>query len=157
MKYLEQREKVIQAYYNNELNPYNECACFIGNLLNNSDEWSACRKPTGVWEWVKGVLIENNESPNYQYSKSFIEEESNNFYKVKDIIDLESNFLQTIYKHIKCDSMNDTKKHPNYEEALFLAMDSTLDLLLEIHKRNGDESVLDLEKPVFNKRQLEKV
>src|ERR1700761_4647191 len=41
--YLEAREKIIQAYYKDELDPYNTCACFVGNLLDGDVTWPYTR------------------------------------------------------------------------------------------------------------------
>ena len=158
MEYLKQREKIIQAYYNNELNPYVCNACFVGNLLNNKSDWSYCRYMNNSGY---GKLLINGDFSNlYENAEKVIKKESNGFYSPEDIFEIESNFLKTIYKNtsiVYLASPEEFKNHPNFEEALFLAMDSTLDLLMEIHKKNGDKSVLELEKPVFTKRTLEKV
>ncbi len=37
--YFEQREKIIQAYFRDEIKPYERNFCFCGTLCNNTDEW----------------------------------------------------------------------------------------------------------------------
>lgn len=159
MKYLQQREKIIQSYYKSELNPYSGCACFIGNLLDNKDEWCYYRFfKEGSWRLSDESVLDEE----FGNMKEFLQREVDSFYSPEDILKLESNFLKIIRKEtigigntIEGRSKNTVMIHPNYEEALFEAMDSTLDLLLEIHIKNNDISVLELEKPVFTKRNLE--
>jgi len=35
----EQYNKIVGAYLRDELKPLNSCACFVGNLLNNTAGW----------------------------------------------------------------------------------------------------------------------
>ncbi len=146
MKYLEQREKIIQAYYNKKLNPYVCEACFCGNLLNNKNGWGFIRPGN-----LSGNQVLCYDKESLKLGEDVIKMESNQFYSNQNILDIENNFLKILYEGCG----EDRKRHPNYEEVLFEAMDSTLDLLLEIHKANGDTSVLELEKPQFNKRNLQ--
>lgn len=39
----EQYNKIVTAYMKNELDPFSNCACFVGNLINNRPEWSLIR------------------------------------------------------------------------------------------------------------------
>lgn len=41
--FLEQYDKVTRAYFDGTLNPFNSCACFIGNILNDKGEWAWAR------------------------------------------------------------------------------------------------------------------
>lgn len=157
MEYLKQREKIVQAYFKNKLNPYSGCACFVGNLLNNTTKWTQCRVFTDDDGFLASDKVEITKLAQFKY---YLRNESNSFYTPEQIIKLETNFLKTIRDNtVKgvMDSIDDAFQHPNYEEALFKAMDSTLDLLLEIHIANGDKSVIELEKPVFVKRELKLV
>lgn len=133
----QQYDKIVSAYFKDELQPYIRCACFIGNLIGD-----------------QGNFREQN--PRISYF-------ANKFYTEKQIEDLERNFLITISQNTiesqrKCLSASDTVDminiiagDRNYENALFMAMDSTLQMLKEIHKGWGE----NVEECKFEKRTLQ--
>jgi hypothetical protein len=125
-KFEEQYQKIVSAYYKNELRPMNSCACFIGNMFNNNRLWSNIRT---VCIGVDGFIV-NDEGLLYSESKSFIEIESNHLYTPQEIVDLENNFLKTSYP--------DRKSSDYTEESLFEAMQSTLEMLRKIHESKGE-------------------
>lgn len=139
--YKEQFDKITRAYIENKLDPYNGCACFIGNLLNNTSSWGnyRCYFPGGKSLTYRDEVICG--------------------YNMVDITDMENNFLRTI-EHKTCTrplyagGTLEVTHHDNYENALFEAMESTLDILKQIHIRDGE--IID-ETPEFKKRQLSDV
>ena len=144
MTYSVARDRILQAYYKDELNPYNHCACFIGNVLDGGD-WAWCRNGYG------------NVDPFELASIQWILDKGDGVYTPQDIMDMEKNFLTIINQN--CQKRTDSigfptnKKHPNYENALFLAMDSTLDMLKACHELAGE--IID--PPVFVKRKMEAI
>lgn len=142
--YAEQWQKLTEAYVNDRVNAYEPCCCFVGNLLNGTDGWEACRKSSDGWgmevyrhPFVSLTLFDDTTSM-YVDGRESIELHSNGLYKPIDIIQLEQLFLRTY---------NTTKN----EESLFKAFCVTLDLLKQIHISKGE--VID-ETPVFTKRIL---
>src|SRR5688572_14773360 len=83
--YKEQFDKITTAYINNELQPWQECACFIGNLLNGDSQWAAYRiyEPQGCSFTVPPAI------PVF----TLFLESRNVFYTPQEILDLENNFL----------------------------------------------------------------
>lgn len=137
--YKEQFDKITRAYFSCELWPYNPCACFVGNLLNNTSEWIGGRY--GSFE--NG----NHFSYNYNYREGVdsIRKESNNLYSPDEIASLEELFLSSIAK--------DGDNGISAENALYNGMDCTLDALRKIHESKGE--VVDT--IPFKKRQLANV
>lgn len=174
--YKEQFDKLTRAYIKGEVNPMMSCNCFVGNLLNNTDDWSACR------HFNDGNIVPASPAGftmgNFRAAISSIEETSGGLYDQSDIVALERNFigilLSKIYTHedlscfftplpflggCACTSCKQKKDHrvllqPHVEELedlLFEAFASTLDLLREIHEEKGE--VIE-EVPAFTKREL---
>lgn len=141
----EQYNKITKAYYKNELNPMDGCACFIGTLLNNDNSWEAvrlCDTRLGYfYESFKITMMYNEKLETWVTKEEaiiFITKTSENLYSVKNIIDMENNFLGI------WDKGNKT------EDSLFKAMESTLEMLKEIHISKG-EVIQDYN---FTKREL---
>lgn len=131
--YKVQAEKIIQAYLKCEIRPYNACACFIGNLLNNNSRWVFARDVK--WNFQnsgqKDVCITPTLISNVLLTQMLlvvatktIKEESDNMYTIYDICQLEQNFLR-IYE-------------TDDEDSLFKAMTSTLEILKIIHVNLGE-------------------
>ncbi len=128
--YQEQWQKITSAYLNNKLKPWDACACFIGNLLNNKGEWVLGRDIIG--NVIHSVAAER-----------CVINQSHGYYSMQEIATLERNFLDKVIVG-----------QPGFmkynEDALFHAMTSTLEMLKGIHEKNGE--VVD---PIeFNKRFL---
>lgn len=121
-------DKIVTAYYEDKLAPYDFCGCFIGTLLNNTDSWKKCR-----------FGYDNNWEP------FELEDAIYGGYSSKEITKLEGNFLKIIYNFTEGKCRFSSK----YEEALYLAMESTLLLLKKIHEDSGE--VIDSYQ--FTKRQ----
>jgi hypothetical protein len=162
--YKEQFDKLTEAYINLKVNPFYACNCFVGNLLNGSNEWSSYR----IYERVIGK---------YKVTNCFKRDYSITFdgYNMEEIVTLERKFLKTYIKENNgvdnflkeirefdnyqkfCSSPYEGKSYEEamtiQENALYKAFESTLDLLRDIHKQHGEN--LDQEEiPTFTKRQL---
>jgi hypothetical protein len=147
LTYREAYDRIVDAYFKDQLNPFQSCACFIGNLLG-SQIWSACRgnpKLKQESDKVEGLLLINSFG-----------------YSIYQIELMEDNFLNEIFFAIKGYRYASPRNEgyasgqlmgEKYENALFAAMSSTLDILKKIHEENGE--VVDA--PVFIKRELAKV
>lgn len=142
--YKEQFDKITRAYFNNELEPMNSCACFIGNLLNGRTVWRLIR---GFLELeIKNEFKEPRDiltpikASDYCLTEGekCIVSESAGLYSADDIIEMENNFLKL------------WSNGGRTEQSLFEAMDSTLDMLRKIHESKGE--VIDSFE--FKKREL---
>lgn len=136
----QQFDKLTEAYIRNEVNPYDSCACFIGNLLNNNDGWAdalACGTARAVYKPAEIANAIRNEN----MLISVIKNEAEGFYSPLDIVRLEKNFMDFFWGRPRCIEP---------EELLFMAFDSTLDMLKQIHESKG-EIVEPFE---FKQRQL---
>lgn len=167
--YKKMYDLITEAYIKGELNPYQCEACFVGNMCGNQGNWSGVSKNTPLFYGSTGVVDWLKES------EQFITRKFNGFYTPEDIAEIEYNFLRVLddncpvygggLTRIKMIFGSATyggigylyaafsrKTNPNYENALFLAMESTLNFLKEIHISKGE--IID-EIPVFNKRELQ--
>ena len=135
----EQYDKIVDAYLRDELEPKNSCACFIGNLLNNSSKWVWCR------DWnVKYDPIITTDSKSYLVGLRVITLESKGLYTPEEIVEMEALFLKS------CGGMNWLRDNNVTEENLFKAMEVTLQLLREIHEFKGEV----VEDYTFKQRKL---
>jgi hypothetical protein len=135
-----QYQKIVSAYYRNELNPLASCACFIGNLLNNNRNWSEAR--------VFRTMQPDVKNYNYEGGIACIRQESGGMYSIEEIIEMEKNFLIKAIPDIDFKESFMIKKAT--EDNLFNAMLSTLEMLRKIHESKG-EIVKDYN---FTKREL---
>ncbi len=123
------------------MNPYNECACFVGNLLDGDDSWGLCR----IGKVFRG---EGKVSKNVIFKYG---------YTTKEIVALENCFMENIWKGIyqhytpKQDLTPVFENLPNKEDILFEAFEKTLELLKSIHIEKGE--IIE-ECPTFIKREL---
>lgn len=144
----QQYDKITSAYLNNELEPYSTCACFIGNLLG-STRWADARTRD---------FLESKIKPD-KHACDWLREVSCGMYTGEDITILEHNFLKIIDDNTIESGRIDgnyafpRQRHPNYEEALYLAMVSTLDMLKNIHESKGE----NVDAPKLKKRVLQVV
>lgn len=145
MTYKEAFDKITIAYIKDELNPWVNCACFVGNLLNNTDTWSNGRYS----DFNKRIIAIRS-----------IQKQSKGFYLLEEILSLERIFLHTLNDNLLkpndiFDPFNSTnqnkRKLPEYENALFKAMETTLEYLKQIHIKKGE---LIEETPILEKRIL---
>lgn len=134
----EQYNKIVDAYYKNELKPYIGCACFVGNLLNNKDKWGMARDFVNEDTDTDLIIFRETTNPYRFIGIQCIKEESNDLYSIEDICQLEQNFLR---KYSDSDP----------ENSLFNAMETTLELLKQIHESKGEI----IKKYNFIKRELQ--
>lgn len=130
----QQFDKITAAYIENKLDPWEACACFIGNMLNGKDDWINGRYEHGTICYAPEAL---------QSAMRCIKEEAGGLYSLREVVDMEHNFLLIVEKANKMDNKQ-------YENALFEAMSSTLDMLKKIHESKGE--VID--QYDFTKREL---
>lgn len=127
LTYQQAYNKIIDAYYKDEINPFNEEFCFCGTLSPNSN-WS--RSP-----YFKTPILEY-----YPYSKEeYGRMEKALFSKLKKC------------RWQKIGLVDYPSENPFTEDELFAGMSAALDVLKQIHIERGE--VID-EEPVFIKRQL---
>jgi hypothetical protein len=143
-----------RAYISGQVDPWNCTACFVGNLLN-SPNWREAHYST--FERIMNMIP---TSPTYAYEamkqwREGVDLIISNGYTVEETKALEENFLQVIEDHTFVKDIydgNDKVEHPNYENALFLAFESTLELLKRIHISKGEDVDGEF---LFTKRQLQ--
>jgi hypothetical protein len=127
MKYSEAYDKIIQAYFKDEIKPWDASFCFCGNLCDKSNSW-----------YLKSGYENNNHV--------------SHGYKGKELHRMERALLDTLYS-LKIFAGTPTNT-PSFENGLFKGMSAALDELKQIHIERGE--VID-ETPAFNKRQLQTV
>lgn len=49
--YKEQFDKLTRAYINDEVQPFENCACFVGNLLNKNAMWCLAKPVFNNMTW----------------------------------------------------------------------------------------------------------
>jgi len=145
-----QYDKIVGAYLRNELNPMLNCACFIGNLLNNSDRWAYLRSNNCSFlgdPYHYDPLFKDLTSVFREEGKTLIQESG---YSQNDIFKLEKTFLNTCYPGVQPTFYAACKVR---EDNLFKAMEVTLLELRKIHEEAGEV----IEDYNFEKRVLETV
>lgn len=135
-KFINQYNKIVRAYFKNELKPLASRCCFVGNLLNNNDKWGVGRTFDYTLEFVPSVPVKNIPPQ----ALTCLEQESNGFYSMEDICKLETIFLNTL----------DDRTRGKYENRLFEAMEAALSTLKELHEAKGEI----VEEYNFTKREL---
>lgn len=142
--YEQQWQKITEAYTNNKLEPYVSCACFIGNLLNNTDDWSMGRICT---DYQSPFLVIRQASRDSEYCDvdgaiKSIMEQSEGMYTLSQIIEMEQTFLRAIAG----DEHN--------EDKIFQGMVLSLEALRKIHEAKGDPTAKEIK---LEKRILQTV
>lgn len=134
LTYQQAYDKIIDAYFKNEIRPYEPRFCFCGTLNNNEGEWF-----------------------NSKLERSGI------YYTHKELKKMEMPFLMTIDyftlnegKKIpsSVDNSFSIMIHHNYENALFEGMCRALEVLKQIHISRGETIDGNIG---FKKRELSKV
>ncbi|MDB5200534.1 MAG: hypothetical protein JWO92_2497 [Chitinophagaceae bacterium] len=140
MTYNEAYNKIIDAYFKDEIKPFDERFCFCGNLSNNCSSW-------------------NNLHSRYFEESPYTYEE----YKRMELHLMNTVVLVTTGQLWQSENgigieviktVKEIKVHPDYEDALFSGMCAALDVLKQIHKGRGEN--VDEEIP-FTKRELQKL
>ena len=150
-------DRITTAYLNDVLNPWINCACFVGNLLNNDESWAHGRG------FFMNIPMLNNENCCWQM-RECINKNAEGFYSPLDIVKLETKFLNEIEKYLNTgtsvvriyaniEGSVKRKDHlPEYEDALYQAMVVTLEELKQIHISKGEDVDNSLS---LKKRKLE--
>lgn len=158
--YKQQFDLLTAAYINGDVNPYDCKACFIGNLLQGA-LWAIAHYRNKHWVGTTKLFgdgIKFIEKRGYSYDETTAMEE--NFLKIiaentggGDPLHAGGQEIQSQPDgSFKIISINRREKHSNYEDALFKAFESTLEMLRKIHESKGDFSAN--ETPAFTKRVL---
>jgi hypothetical protein len=137
----EQYDKIVGAYLRDELQPLESCACFVGNLLNNTPGW-------GTFSWFPHLPV----FPPLIRIKDNIRSQSNGLYSLEDIQTLEKCFLGRRFDDDEPLHAPSEFNQP-YEDRLYRAMERTLLLLRQIHESKGEV----IEDYCFKKRELQNV
>lgn len=151
LTYRQAFDRITGAYLNNQLEPYVNCACFIGNLLGGTNVWATGRY---AWRRLQEPGGRTILSPTYceRYAALITSLEG---YTQDQIFNMELLFMSTIAKHAGGGNPQDYQyeliyqdgatamqyrdRHPNYENALYEAMVVTLEMLKQIHIDRGEE------------------
>lgn len=133
LTYKQAYDKIIQAYFRDEIKISDPEFCFCGTLnMNNGGYWCG-------YNWkLNGIYYTGNE---LQKMEEALLTTINDHLTVTDI------YVHTIDK-IMCD--------PNYETALFAGVSAALDVLKQIHRSRGEDVDGDSVK-VFSKRNLNQI
>lgn len=129
LTYRQAYDKIIDAYFKDEIKPNSSKFCFCGNLNeNNNDYWVSFRfKNTGIY--YLGTELQKMEDALFTNIEKIMG-------PIKKMCD---------YELERC---------PLYEDALFAGMCAALEVLKQIHRDRGEN--VDEEIPAFTKRQLVK-
>lgn len=148
----EQFDKLTRAYIEGKVNPYSHCACFVGNLLNESEVWRDIR--TGCRS-LSHLLSPINDFE-ARWSARAIKTISQGTYTYRQIATLEVLFITTFEEHcgrsVSERFIPKWNEYENSEEALFIAFEKTLELLKAMHEMMG-EKVDDFE---FKRREVKR-
>lgn len=109
LTYKEAKEKIFDAYFKDEIQPFNTCFCFCGTLCDNNSSWYNFH--AGLH--CDGMLLQTHY-PSHGYSG---EELKRMEYALLRELPIDRN---------------------NYEVKLFEGMCSALEVLKEIHKSRGE-------------------
>jgi hypothetical protein len=129
LTYRQAYDKIIEAYFKDEIEPFIPSFCFCGTLnCNKAEYWQ------GWSDKTSGIFYEGDE-----------------LQKMEDAL------IDTLSKGMEIDCREDLdtdelKDNPKYEVALFDAMSAALDVLKQIHKERGEK--VDEDIPVFTQRKL---
>ncbi len=141
-KFSEQYDKIIRAYFKDDIKPYHAGFCFCGTIginieLSGIDRlvWSNDWYSNEEYNEMEYLLLSTIR--NYTIGKSACSIYGRN----------NSEDSEYLYS-----SRESIKSHENYENALFEGMSSALDALKKIHISKGE--IIE-ETPVFEKRVLQ--
>lgn len=144
MTYKQAYDKIIDAYFKDEIQPYNAGLCFCGTLAGCDSEWQ------GLYgeETIMGYL-------GHEYLKM----ERALLENIKTGTVGGSVYGDNIYIAGYSEIINDVRKivqtHTNYESSLFKGMSAALDVLKQIHIERGE--IIDEPIETFKKRELSQV
>lgn len=128
MKYREAYDKIIDAYFKDEIRPFDAEYCFCGTLCGNSSKW--------IESGISNELGDPNRCVNFAG------------YSSTEWAQMEFALCKTVQTMTR---PNRERSGPIYEDALFNGMSAALDVLKQIHIERGE--VIDEPQP-FIKREL---
>ncbi len=128
--YREQYDKIIQAYFRDEIEICDSEFCFCGTLSPTGRKW--------------------NTSPNFSWGKDSYQDHK---------YDHPQPYTLSEYKRMEwalVDTKNDYAAHngirSDHEDAIFMGMSAALEVLKQIHISRGEK--IDEDIPQFTKREL---
>ncbi len=122
----EQYNKIIDAYFKDEIKPLDAHFCFCGTLCENSNNWYGAAR---------------------YFHLDYM------FYKGSEYLRMEKSLIDTMSDFERLKGQHFVREdHPIYEESLFIGMCAALEVLKQIHIERGE--VIDEIKPAFAKRTL---
>lgn len=131
MKYSEAYDKIIQAYFKDEIKPGSNRFCFCGTLSPNENwRWNSSRKGKIAYPYSINEYLEMETA--LFTGMSFI---------LKVIVD----------GYMSPSEFGLLEDHPKYEDALFQGMVNALEALKQIHIERGE--IID-EASTFTKRLI---
>lgn len=136
LTYREAYDKIIEAYFNNQIIPMDEDFCFCGTLNNNEGNWC-------------GDLVVPNKALPYTQLQ-FGRMEAALFAPLMKLGVNKQKDWEYPTGGYDADGIID-ERIPLYEDSLFAGMSAALDVLRQIHIERGEN--VD-EVPVFTKRKL---
>jgi hypothetical protein len=128
-------QRLTSAYTNNQVEPYDACGCFVGNLLNRNGDWVFSSDPDYYCYIALGKIALSN---------------CEGFYTIGEIVELEACFMNVIYEGEEQDRYFLATENPSYEDYLFRAFETALEHLRQIHQRRGEV----VESRILSRRQL---
>lgn len=139
LTYRQAYDKIIDAYFKDEIQPLEERFCFCGTLNNNSPTWNKYGSAAHRYSYAEfksmelpllNIILEKTLGRKWKNDDGF--------------------FVAPI-------TVSDTIaifSHPHFEDALFQGMCAALEVLKQIHRDRGEN--VDEDIPTFTKRQLAK-
>jgi hypothetical protein len=139
LTYKQAYDKIIEAYFKDEIKPYNGQFCFCGTLAGFVIS-NAFEQPDNYRGW-----------PTNEYSSNELNKmEVALLYAIYNGVNGTGNIYEP-FAYDMTETRERTISHPNYENALFAGMCAALEVLKDIH-RARNENVDEV--PVFTKRNL---
>lgn len=146
--FMEQFNKLTEAYISNKVNPFESCGCFVGNLLNRHTKWHYVKPSCTVMTF--GMATRSPNADELEIGNKVLREQSNGLYTGREIEQLEKSFMRGLGDYGGV--MSWKQPSATAEQLLFRNFSTTLDLLRQVHISKGE--IIE-ERPVFNKRQLQ--
>lgn len=144
MKYNEAYNKIIEAYFNDEIEPYDSQFCFCGSLAGG-ENWKTAGYSNAQLRKMEAALLETIHGDTIGFIGKPV-------YVTEMFTGMAGDHLAYYETQQENGSESKVKSHPNYESALFGGMVKALEVLKQIHIERGE--VID-ETPAFTKRQLQ--
>lgn len=141
--YREQYDKIIEAYFRDEIEPYDGNFCFCGTLAGGCVYWSR--------HDIEPSDFRDFETYKYTTLQFARMEDALLLTIRKETVgySLDGEHFKQLYALSYFGERETIKRHSNYETALFNGMCAALDVLRQIHIERGEN--VD-EVPVFTKR-----